>query len=364
MQNNIRYFSSFKELPPTYDALFQSGAAKSFCLTKGWFETLANHTLRNDARLRILSLETDDSTTSELALLAGVGRSNDPLAYGGRSFTGLHNFYSMLYAPLVSPTTSPEFAIPPLIADLSARRPSYDVLSFQALDPDSSSFSILEAAARKAGFKTQTYFHFGNPYEPITGINSTEYFQNLPTKLQHTIRRKTAHLTNNHDVRITISQHTDELHDAMKRYEAIYAASWKKTEPFPSFIRELVEKLASAGALRLGLLSIDGRPIAAQIWIVWRSVATVYKLAHDSEKDGLSPGTVLTMEMIRHLIDTDNVRELDFGPGDDAYKSAWTTKRRERWGILAFNPKTIRGNIGIVRHILGRRLKRVLVRGA
>ena len=60
-----------------------------------------------------------------------------------------------------------------------------------------------------------------------------------------------------------------ELGQALDQYEQVYAASWKPAEPYPGFIRRLAAGLATAGALRLGFLHLDGRPIAAQLWIVW-----------------------------------------------------------------------------------------------
>ena len=61
MQSNIQYFSNFDELPTSYDTLFLANAETSFCLTKDWFEVLANHTLQGGARIQILGLETNDA---------------------------------------------------------------------------------------------------------------------------------------------------------------------------------------------------------------------------------------------------------------------------------------------------------------
>ena len=36
------------------------------------------------------------------------------------------------------------------------------------------------------------------------------------------------------------------------------------------------------------------------------------------------------MKLMRHVIDVDQVREVDFGSGDDAYKKDWMSDRRER----------------------------------
>jgi CelD/BcsL family acetyltransferase involved in cellulose biosynthesis len=118
------------------------------------------------------------------------------------------------------------------------------------------------------------------------------------------------------------------------------------------FIRRLAAGLTAAGALRLGLLYLDHRPIAAQLWIVWHGSAILYKLAHDRAHDALSPGTVLTMRMLERLLDEERVTELDLGAGDDRYKRLWATQRRARVGLIAFDPLTLHGRLGIFRHIL------------
>ena len=114
-----------------------------------------------------------------------------------------------------------------------------------------------------------------------------------------------------------------------------------------------MREAADAGALRLGLLEQDGQVIAVQIWIVANGSATVVKLAHDEAFKPLSPGTVLTARMIRHLIDEERVNELDFGRGDDAYKALWTTARRQRIGLVLANPWRLEGATAILRQTAG-----------
>ena len=109
--------------------------------------------------------------------------------------------------------------------------------------------------------------------------------------------------------------------------------------------------------MRLGLLYLGGAPIAGQIWIVYSGKATLYKLAHDQRFKRLSPGTVLTMRMIERVIDTEKVTEIDFGVGDDPYKSLWASMRRERWGLAAFELRTIRGALGALKQVAGNKVK-------
>jgi len=52
------------------------------------------------------------------------------------------------------------------------------------------------------------------------------------------------------------------------------------------------------------------------------------------------------------------VEKIDYLSGDDSYKRDWMSHRRELWGILALNPRTVRGVLGIARHVGGRSVKK------
>jgi CelD/BcsL family acetyltransferase involved in cellulose biosynthesis len=56
---------------------------------------------------------------------------------------------------------------------------------------------------------------------------------------------------------------------------------------------------------------------------------------------------------MQHVIDQDHVQEIDYLSGDDAYKQSWMSHRRQRSGIVAFNPRTLAGLWGAGRQTLG-----------
>jgi len=60
------------------------------------------------------------------------------------------------------------------------------------------------------------------------------------------------------------------------------------------------------------------------------------------------------------VIDVDKVVEVDFGSGDDPFKKDWMSNRRERWGLIAFNLRTVRGAKEATRHLIGRGIKRAI----
>lgn len=121
----------------------------------------------------------------------------------------------------------------------------------------------------------------------------------------------------------------------------------------------LIRLCAELGKLRLGVVRIDGQPVAAQVWIVHHGVAAIYKLAYDARVAALSVGSVLTAALMEHVIDIDRVRQVDYLMGDDRYKQDWMSHRRERWGLMAFNLSTLDGLSGYARHVGGRLFRRL-----
>jgi CelD/BcsL family acetyltransferase involved in cellulose biosynthesis len=122
----------------------------------------------------------------------------------------------------------------------------------------------------------------------------------------------------------------------------------------------LLEKLGSSGIARLAVAWVDDKPAAAQIWLVQDHRATIFKLAHDPVFDRQSVGTLLTHWILQQLHDKEEVREVDFGRGDDAYKRLWLGARRDRQGLLAANPRSFKGLVTILRDILPSRISNIL----
>jgi len=124
-----------------------------------------------------------------------------------------------------------------------------------------------------------------------------------------------------------------------------------------------MQAMAERGWLRLGLVWLGSVPIAAQIWIIKDGVASIFKLAYKEEHARLSAGSILTATLMRHALDVDRVKVVDYLTGDDAYKKDWMSHRRERIGIVAANSKSLAGLTYTARYILPGTLRRRLRRG-
>lgn len=326
---------------PEWDALFAAGAGSQ--TGREWFAASVAAALPPGSEPQFLAVTGRDGP---LALFPMMTTPDG-------AWQSLTTPYTCLYQPLLRAGADPR-----LLAAAAAAFGRYcrhwPVTRLEALDPDWSGLPLLRAGLARAGLATRTFAHFGNWHVGVPQGSWDAYLAARPGALRETIRRKVRAAERATGVRIEVARSGPALAAALAAYEAVYARSWKEPEPFPRFNGTLVRGLAGTGALRIGVMWAEGRPIAAQYWTVADRAATVLKLAHDEEFKALSPGTVLTASVIRELIERDGVTDLDFGRGDDPYKRAWTGQRRLRIGVLGLNPLKPAGLRNLARHDAGR----------
>lgn len=331
----VRTVARIADVPAAWDALFDAAPAQS---TRAWWAATEAAALLSGTRARYV-----------LYTVGGQPAALLPHATGPAGTRSLTTPYTTFYQPLLAPGA----AVP---AEAWAGVGATVVL--EAMDGPWADATLL-TGARQAGYRTRTFRHFGNWHMDVAGMGWPDYLATRGGRLRETIRRRSAAAQRDSAVRLTLATEGPAVLEALAAYEAIYVRSWKTPEPFPDFNRTLLPGLAAAGMLRIGVLWIGDRPAAAQYWTVRHGVATVLKLAHDEADRARSPGTVLTAWMIRHLLDDEHVKSLDFGRGDDPYKAEWVDRRRERVGMLLARPMTVVGAAALLRHDGGTVLRRV-----
>lgn len=264
-----------------------------------------------------------------------------------RSVEALGNYYTCLYAPALAPGVDGA-ALVPLVRDLVRIHKPLGELRLQPLDPLAPSFAALMSALRGAGLVPIEYHCFGNWYLRPAAGGWAAYLAQRSSKQRSNIKRMEKKLQQD-GAQIEILVDPAQVQRGAEAYEAVYAASWKKPEPYPQFLPGLIAASAARGWMRLGVVWLKGRPIAAQLWLVAQGRAEIYKVAYDEAFKEYSPGTVLTARLLQHVIDTDHVVEVDYLVGDDPYKRIWMDERRVRCGIVAYNPRTLAGWLGLAR---------------
>jgi hypothetical protein len=199
------------------------------------------------------------------------------------------------------------------------------------------------------------FYCFGNWYLAAPA-DWTAFLASRTSKMRSNVKRMEKKLAQEEGT-VEIVRDRDDVARGLAAYEQVYARSWKQQEPYPGFMPGLIACAAEGGGLRLGIVWLRGQPIAAQVWLVSHGRAEIYKVAYDEAFKEYSPGTVLTARLMQHVIEVDRVREVDYLIGDDEYKRTWMSDRRERWGVVAYDPTTLAGAAGAAREWLGRQLK-------
>jgi hypothetical protein len=311
---------------------------------RAWYDTTLAHAVPAGA--------------SPLLAVSGNGAVLLPLMRQDGRLRSLTTPYSLNWRPLLRDDADPDvlLAAGQDFGQLLRREPP---VMLEALAPGELLDTFLDGV-RSAGIVPLFHDHFGNWHETLRTDDGWEgYFEERPSALQATIRRKTARCLREAHFD-WIEQPGPKLEAGIAAYETVRRLSWKPHEPSPGFDSALMRALAAAGTLRLGVLRRrnGAGPLAAQYWAVSGGRAVVLKLAHDEAHKAVSPGTVLTALMLTRILDDgEEVRELDFGRGDDPYKRLWAGRRRQRMGVTLADPRQPSGLLAIARHAAGRALR-------
>ncbi len=299
-----------------------------------WWQGLAG-----DCGMAPLLAVASDDATGAMAVLA--------LARAPRLLVALANWYSFRWRPIVTPGADGLALLTALARDLAHRSAR---ITLAPLPDENGEAALLAAAFAAAGWRVIRENCDTNHVLEVGGRSYAQFLEARPGPLRTTLTRKARRL----DVTILTSFDAG----AWDIYEAIYRASWKPAEGSPAFLRRFAAAEGAAGRLRLGLAMADGAPVAAQMWTVESGIGFIHKLAHRRDADALSPGTVLSAALFRHVIDQDKVTLIDFGTGGDAYKADWMEGQRPRYRLDLLRPARPANWSILLRAALARRGRR------
>ena len=339
------------EFPEDVAELFAQGECDSISFGSGWFRNLIQTVMQPSDVVLFYVMRRDARAVAALPVI--VKRGWLPLHHAVES---LGNYYTALYAPLIDPRLDAS-GLAPLIRAVKRAHSPLASLRLQPMDPGSRTYQVLLPALRLAGLIPFEFYCFGNSFLSAPK-DWAAFLAARNSKMRSNMKRMEKKLAQaGGSVEIIVDRQDRER--AIEAYERVYAASWKPQEPYPHFMAGLITQATEGGWLRLGIVWLEAKPIAAQVWIVANGKADIYKVAYDEAFKDYSPGTVLTARLMQHVIEQDGVSEVDYLIGDDAYKKSWMSDRRERWGVVAYNPTTVGGALGALREGLGRLLKRI-----
>lgn len=277
----------------------------------------------------------------------GVSRCWLFLAVKGRSAHALSNWYCLRFGPVIDGAPGCE---PPL--DDMARGLRRAGVAHLYLAPVGEDEALGSALSRRGWITRREQVNVS--WRICTkGSSFDDYWAARPSKLRNTAGRRARRA----NLQIAIHDRFDE--QAWDDYQSVYDASWKPAEGSPELMRRFAIQEGEAGTLRLGLAYLDGKPIAAQLWVVERGVATIHKLAYREDARHLSPGTILSMEMFRRALDVEKVEMIDFGIGDHAYKAEWMSHSVPLYALTAYDMFQPAGIVAIAKSLWSKGARRV-----
>jgi Acetyltransferase (GNAT) domain len=343
-------FNHPDEFPADVVALFDATAAQGTATGTAWFRHYVDALCPNDPALRFHVVRRDGAAIAALALRAMAA---DWTRHA--RLESLGNYYTTLYAPALADTAARDDVVALLDAIIDSHRPLAS-LRLQPMDHESRGYRLLLEAARRRGLVPFEFYCHVNWF--LRGhVDWPTYLTQRTAKMRSNIKR--AQKKFEHDGgSVEVITAAADMPRGMQAYQQVYQSSWKQAEPHPEFITGLAEAFAYQGWTRVGVAWLQGRPIAAQLWFVANGRAEIYKVAYDEAYKDYSPGTVLMARLAQDAMQDDRVHEVDFLVGDDEYKRIWMSERRERRGIVAYNPRTLAGATGALLEALKRRVKR------
>jgi CelD/BcsL family acetyltransferase involved in cellulose biosynthesis len=343
----VEVYSHPDELPAEARRFLQQAETRNIEFGFDWYCNLVRTVYHDHQGLRLYTLRRG----AQLVALLPLRLERSWIGWRAHS---LSNFYTTLYEPVLAPNVKGPDLLP-LLEKLSADHPGLGSLMLSPMAPGSHAYLVLmEAMCLNRWFPFE-FFSFGNWYEPVRQTWA-EYLAERRSNVRSTIKRMSKKFAADGGV-LEVVTRLEDMAEGIAAYEKVYAASWKQPEPFQDFMPGLIRSCAEKGVLRLGVARLNGEPVAAQAWIVAHGRAEIYKVAYDEVFKQYSPGTLVTALLIEHVMEVDHVTEIDYLIGDDPYKKIWMSERRERWGIVAYNLRSISGLSGFALEALRRTAK-------
>lgn len=369
-------FDAYEELSESYKDVLKVAAAKGFFYEQTWFDFLMKgYYSEDDSDFYLYTVE-DSLTHTPLLILPMRFTRIDGAVHGAKVLSAVghmenYSLLSVIYSSAVVGKEEKLTILGSLFKEFQSGsrqldQPKMDVLRLWPTDVGGELEYIVKGALKLAGFLTQWYDNSFNQYEKTEGLSYEQYFEKRSSNHRYNVRRRQRNLEKIGNVEFCFYSKGDDVglfQKCMDGYILSSVESWKAPESMTSRgILDLIKLTAELGCLRLGVLFLDGRPMAAQFWIISGGVGHCMRLAYDEAYKKDAPGVVLTHLIMEHLLDVDKVSFVDYGYGDDEYKSKWMKDSRHYGGFMAFNPRSILGLFFGAKHIVGRKAKRLLRR--
>lgn len=208
-----------------------------------------------------------------------------------------------------------------LLDDLG--RIGVNIFDLRHVRPESSVLSVFKKIVESRG----GFFHLeadGVSVEMDLPQDWNEYLGMLSGKERHEVRRKLRRLEQAGPGDIRILEKVQATEAELNRFFTMFRQSRRDKNsfmdaPMESYFRLLLKKLGESGVLKLYLLEMKERIVAASLCFDYQDTTFLYNSCYDPTFKQFSVGLLCNVFTIRNSIETGHKR-YDFLKGDEPYK--------------------------------------------
>jgi CelD/BcsL family acetyltransferase involved in cellulose biosynthesis len=196
-------------------------------------------------------------------------------------------------------------------------------LDLKHVRPDSTVMTALAPLAESRGHGVATV-RDAVSFEMDLPASFDAYLETLSTKQRHEVRRKLRRVNDEGRIECRFISDGAALDAAMDTFFKMFVESRQDKADFMtgrmrSFFRSLAEAMSRLGLLRLGVLELDGRPLAEIMCFDYHDCIYLYNSGYDPAYVSLSAGLLSKVLAIKDSIEKGKKR-FDFLKGNEIYK--------------------------------------------
>lgn len=222
---------------------------------------------------------------------------------------------------------------------------------FKSVSQTSEWYDLLTMAANKAHgcfphISREETFHF------LTLPASFEGFlQRFTKKKRYNLKRQLRLMEEAYrgKLRLECITSADRVDAFLEASSTVAAVSWKQSSLTSALARNAANQavyadLAGRGLFRSYVLYDDERPVAYALGYQYGNIYHYSDIAYAESELHLSPGTVLLLLIVRNLIESTSLRQINFGVSDADYKRQLADQHTRDRSLLVFR-STLRNRL-------------------
>jgi hypothetical protein len=248
----------------------------------------------------------------------------------------------------------PERSLAVLLDGLRHRR-GWDMLELGPMLKDTATTRLLLDQGRRLGLRPHICTRIEDPVVKLTG-SWEQYYNSLSGNLRSQVKRGEAKLLRHGSLTLEEYAGGPDLGHRLDEFFRIESSGWKgragtailNDAPARQFYTDLAHKAALCGGLRLYLLRVGDRCIAADYCLACQGTIYMLKVGYDEDWSHCSPGQVMRKRVLQHLFASgrDEIYDMLSGGGEHrAYKIRWANHLRPCVIVRLFHPRSVRGQI-------------------